>query len=353
MLVVKVLRSAVEPPRVTGTATRLAILCSCAATALVLIPAASGGAATSSRTVTQPTAVRAVAWRSGASGDGVASGAFGRWRGTPVTIGGTWNDTYAAQPAQSTLTMPTEWGRWRLDLDDAVGAIFKSRGESWRAAARGAYDQRWRRALQRMRSAWGSRPGTLFLRFAHEFNGDWTDWSVSGGEVRDFVTAWRRFRGLQRSIMPRARLVFCPNDGSATRQRLDWRKAFPGKQYVDVMGVDSYNQEPFVRSAAAFTRKSLARDRYGAPMGVEQHRRFAASVGLPLAVPEWSTNADAGDGAAFVRAFHNWMAAHAGTGAGSVLYEIQFNVGSYGGGRFRLFPSTRMPLAAAAYAAAF
>ena len=300
-----------------------------------------------------PTTPSPGVWKSGAAGNGVADGRFGTWRGTPVAIAGTWNDSYEAQTAQWSILPGAEFGAWSADIDIAVGAIYSDRGETWAAAAAGSYDARWSKALTAIKTAWGARTGTVHIRFAHEFNGEWVPWKVTGSTANDFVTAWKRFRALQLSIMPTAKLVFCPNDGSSKSLALDWRRAFPGAAHVDEMSVDSYNQYPFVNTSAAFTSKINAIDGYGAPVGIEKHRQFAASVGLPLAISEWNTNAAMGDADGFVRLFRDWVAANAGTGPGQVPYEIAFNVVSFGSGQFALFPSTSMPKAAASYVASF
>jgi hypothetical protein len=297
-----------------------------------------------------PVAVTAM---SGASGSGAADGTFAAWRGSPLQIGGTWNDSYDAQTAEWSVQPGAEWGSWNADLDVAVGAIYADRGETWAAAAGGAYDARWRTALTNLERAWGSRTGVLHIRFAHEFNGSWTPWAVTGATAPDFVASWKRFRALQKQILPTAMLVFCPNDGSSASQNLDWRKAFPGKAYVDEMSVDSYNQYPFVTTSAGFAAKITSVDSYGAPIGIEMHRRFAASVGLPLAISEWSSNSTMGDGAVFVREMHSWIEKNAGTGPGQVPYEIMFNVAGYNNGAFEMFPATAMPGAAAMYASLF
>jgi hypothetical protein len=119
------------------------------------------------------------------------------------------------------------------------------------------------------------------------------------------------------------------------------------------MGVDSYNQDPYVADRIRFAKKIYGRDGRGAPRGIERHRQYAASVGLPLVISEWNSNASLGDGATYMRLFRNWVASHAGNGAGRVPYEIVFNVPSYGSGQFGLYPRTKMPKAAAAYRAAF
>ncbi|MCY7396080.1 MAG: hypothetical protein LH468_08015 [Nocardioides sp.] len=295
-----------------------------------------------------PPAPSARQWMSGASGVGVASGDFGRWRGTPVPIAGTWNDNAESQVDQWTLQPGFEYGSWQGDVDVAVGAIFKDRGESWKAAATGAYDARWRSTLTNLTKAWGARPGTVYLRFAHEFNGDWYPWSVTRAEADDFRSAWRRFRALQRDLAPEQKLVFCPNSETTASSGLDWRDAFPGADQVDVLSVDYYNQYPFTTTAADFDRTVLSYDAAGAPRGLERFRQFAAAEGLPFAISEWSTNADMGDSPAFVTALRRWLTEHGGTGAGEVLYEIHFNA-DYGNGRFQLFPSTRQPSSTAAY----
>lgn len=270
-----------------------------------------------------------------------------------MTIGGTWNDSLDAQTAQWSVQPGAEWGSWNQDLDVAVGAIYASNGETWAKAATGAYDTRWTTALTNLKKAWGTRTGTLHIRFAHEFNGSWTPWTVTGATAADFVTSWKRFRAIQQQVLPNAKLVFCPNDGTSASQNLDWRTAFPGAAYVDEMSVDTYNQYPFVNTSAAFTSKANAVDSFGAPVGIERHRQFAASVGLPLAISEWSSNSSMGDGNVYINEMHNWLAAHAGTGAGQVPYDIFFNVANYNNGVFQIYPTTTMPTAANAYVTAF
>ncbi|MFC3686824.1 glycosyl hydrolase [Aquipuribacter hungaricus] len=289
-------------------------------------------------------------WRSGASGAGVPDGRFGRWRGRDVEIAGTWNDNLASQPYQWSVRPGFEYGSWQGDLDVAVGGIYKDRGETWAAAATGAYDARWRLTLTNLRQAWGSRPGTVYVRFAHEFNGEWYPWSVTGSETASFVAAWERFRAIQLEVAPRTKLVFCPNSETSGSNRLDWRRAFPGAEDVDVMAVDVYNQYPFVRTAQQFESAAARVDATGAPLGLEQHRRFAQSVGRPFAVAEWSSNGSMGDSPVFVAELHRWLSRHGGTGSGQVLYEIQFNVAEHDSGTFQLFPASRQPAAAAEYA---
>jgi hypothetical protein len=81
---------------------------------------------------------------------------------------------------------------------------------------------------------------------------------------------------------------------------------------------------------------------------MQRHQEFARSVGLPLAVSEWSNNVDHGDSAQFMRSMFDFFKANAGTGPGQILYDVQFNVDAEER-RWILFPVTRQPAAAASY----
>ena len=287
-------------------------------------------------------------WLSGASGDGVADGAFGTWRGTDVEIAGTWADSNEGQIELWPLT--GQYGDWNKPLEIAIGAI--DDGESWAEAATGAYNDRWAQSLTNMREAWGARTAPLFIRFAHEMNGDWYPWSVNSGNYQDFKVAWGQFRALQQQIFPESFLVFGLNEESVGSD-IDWRATFPGAAQVDVIGVDVYNGWPDIDSQAAWNESLTEVDGYGAPKGLQAHLDFARSVGLPLSVPEWGGRADHGDSPAFVAGMHSFFAANAGGGPGQVLYEIQFNVAHDDADSFRFFPSTNMPRSAEVYRSLF
>jgi hypothetical protein len=300
-------------------------------------------------------------WLSGASGDTAATGTYGAWRGTPLTIGGTWNDSPDAQVEEWSVCGGGAWSRWSGALDIAVGAIYHSRGETWAAAARGAYDARWTTALTKLRSCWGTRDASLlYLRFAHEMNLP-GEWSVRHGQEADFVAAIRRFSALRYAILPQAKIVLCPNDGTdGGLGGLDVRTLWPGRdsrgrQVANVYAVDSYNMYPHVTTAASFARKINGTYPNGMPLGLERHRELAQKLGVPFAVPEWSNDGDPADGGGggesplYVQLFRAWAAAHAGNvtrpAPGQLLYEVQFNVWP----QYALWPTTMQPRTAAAY----
>jgi hypothetical protein len=321
------------------------------------VPALAGQAAD------VPPGYPAHGWLSGAASDQAANGSFGVWRGSPVRIGGTWNDSYDAQLYEWSICDGESWSSWNQPLDIAVGGIYRSRGDSWAAAARGAYTARWTAALTRIRTCWGRRdPGLLYLRFAHEMNLP-SEWSVRGGEEADFVKAITVFSTLRYRIIPRAKIVLCTNDGTdGGLNGLDIRKLWPGRDshgrlVANVYATDSYNQYPHVTTVAGFTKKINGQYSSGIPLGIEKHRQLAARFGVPFAISEWGNNGDphsdggGGESPLYVQLFNAWARAHAGNvahpAAGQLLYEIHFNLWS----QFQLWPATLQPRTAAAYRA--
>ncbi len=318
-----------------------------------LIPAVS-------RTVAAPAPATTHRWLSGESGnDTVQDGSFAAWRGRAVDIGGTWAAT--ENPANQIAS-----ANWSISPGNAYAATPRMdyaaggplQGETWAQAAAGKFDSRWAQQLRTMRTAWGNRAaGNMYIRFAHEMNGNWYSWSVAPRDVANYITAWHRYYNLVQANFPGAKLVWCANAG--TMWNYDVRSLYPGDHYVDVVSVDAYNRDPWVNTAADFKNKINSLGSQGGPVGVESWRKFALSHGKPLAISEWSNasvniGGGGGDAPVFMQEFHKWLSANGGTGAGNVLYEVLFNVPGYGD-HYELFGKGRAsayePRAAAMYRA--
>ncbi len=83
---------------------------------------------------------------------------------------------------------------------------------------------------------WGS---SAYIRFAHEFNGDWYPWTSGGGTpAAAYVEAWRRLHDIFAvDQVDNVTWVWAPTVvGSGALN--DW---YPGDGYVDVLGIDGYN----------------------------------------------------------------------------------------------------------------
>lgn len=295
-------------------------------------------------------------WLSGVACSGFPDGPFSAWRGRSASITTNW--------ANDDLNMVNLWNMdvgfeshdWSGSMDLCIGS-FTGAGETWAQAASGAYDAMWTASLNKAKERWTriSR-GILYLRFAHEMNGNWFAWQVRDSEVADFRTAWQRFYSLKQSIFPEAQLVFSTNS-STSGFSYDWQTLWPGDAYVDVYSTDWYG---FAYKAAIVDGQLF--DAGGGPVGLEQHRQFAYNHGKPFAISEWGVSHDSystGDDANYIQYMFDFARANGGTEAGNLLYEVYFNLThGYENAQFQIFyPDDQShgnnPLSAARYKQTF
>lgn len=176
-----------------------------------------------------------------------------------------------------------------------------------RRIARGDHDgylDRWRSSLR----AWLAGPdgelGTgddrhLYLRLAHEPNGDWYPWAPIGGAgPGDYVRMWRT---VHRSLMSggvttdHVRWVWAVNHADAGDTRAE--DLYPGDRYVDWVGVDGFN---WGSSRPWSTWQSPAAVFDGM---VERLRDLAPH---PVCLPEYASSSETEDGHS-VRRKSRWI----------------------------------------------
>jgi Glycosyl hydrolase family 26 len=264
---------------------------------------------------------------SGASCIGAADGQFARWRSFNTAVHGNW----ATDGSTVSMEEGEEYGSWPGDLDFAPQYYLEdSGGFRWSACAKGDYDDRFREDLNSLKEIWGDRPGRLYYRFQHEFNGTWYPWSVAGDrQVDQFMQGWRRFGDVFHDVFggdDRFRLTWSPNAGVDSSPVSDIRNLYPGADYVDVIGIDYYDFFP-LESDDDWSAQLAAEDSGGGPIGIGRWREFAEEQGKPLALAEWGQQY--GDNPLFIEKIHDFLAEHAFSGgdsdAGKVIYEIYFN----------------------------
>jgi glycosyl hydrolase family 26 len=303
------------------------------------------------------------AWLSGQSEtDTTANGSFAAWRGRDVEICGSWAPIDTAGNAIDSPDWFIGPGGAYQNIpvcDWAIGAMITGAGETWASAASGSYDTRWRDQLLQLKASWGARAAAnMYIRFAHEFNGNWYPWTVTDANKANFITAWQRFYGLVQTHFPGAKTVWCPNPASSYTYTggTGIGGLYPGDAYVDVVATDWYNQWPHTTTAAA-AQVAAEQTQDGGPSGVESYRAFAEAHGKPFALGEWSNpgvdNGDGGGGGDAPEWFqwmHDWLVAHAGTGPGQVIYEVLLNIPSASSARFDVYPVDIQPLSSARYA---
>jgi hypothetical protein len=241
--------------------------------------------------------------------------AFERWLGRPVdgvlayTGHRDWAD-YAGSVGWATRLWST------LDRTVFWSVPLIPRRASLAAAAAGAYDKHYRAAAREL-ARFRPQDSVLYVRTAWEWNGDWFPWSVSRGQTATFIAAWRRFVDAFRSVSPRFRFDWCPSMG---RVPYAWEEAYPGDAYVDVIGIDIYDESVWSDIDDPAARFEHLRKR---PYGLNWLAAFAARKRRPISVAEWGVGGDgSGDNPLFVQRMQEWMMSH------PVVYHAYWNSNS-------------------------
>lgn len=175
------------------------------------------------------------------------------------------------------------WEPWQW-LGDAQYDRTRFTMASIAAGVHDDYLYRWADEL----AAWGS---PVYLRFAHEPNGDWYPWSRAGGTPPEvYVEAWRHVHDLFASkSVDNVKWVWAPNVAFGGSEPIE--PLYPGADYVDVVGVDGYNWgtarpwSTWVSPEQLFgnTLDALARIAPGKPVVVTE----VGSADMGGSKPEW------------------------------------------------------------------
>ncbi|HEU5426558.1 MAG TPA: glycosyl hydrolase [Actinocrinis sp.] len=162
-----------------------------------------------------------------------------------------------------------------------------------RRGAAGTYDAVFRTLAERLVSL-GS--GDAILIPAWEMNGvTYADRCAPDPEA--WKAYWRRVVTVIRSV-PGARFRF-DFDPSRGVDDIPWPQCYPGDAYVDIIGMDSYDQPP----------GSSFGDYVAQPYGLAAQVEFATAHHKPVSYPEWGLYRY-GDDSAFVSAMLAWIATH-------------------------------------------
>jgi hypothetical protein len=186
------------------------------------------------------------------------------------------------------------------------------------------------------RSILASRSGDsdpIYIRTGWELNLPGFPWSAIGKE-QDFIGAFREFVDSFRDVSGRFKFEWNINHSFGP----DPMKAYPGDNYVDVMGMDIYyNKGVHGNDAASAWNYAL-----NAPFGLKWFEATADAHGKPTAYSEWGV--DSNDGASYIRNMDAWFESH------DVVYQSYWNSAPNGIGKLT---DWHIPQASNAYRDAF
>jgi hypothetical protein len=188
------------------------------------------------------------------------------------------------------------------------------KGATLADAAKGVYNDHYKKAAEKL-AKWRPEEPVLYIRTGWEFNGGWFHYKAAG-HPQEFIGAWRQFVNTYRSVSKRFRFDWCPASGGWMAMKAE--DAYPGDEYVDVVGLDVYNQVRWQKIKDARERwKKIYLD---GPYGLIWHREFAKKHGKPMSYPEWGSGGnESGDDPYFVEQMHKWFLEN------HVLYATYWN----------------------------
>jgi len=268
--------------------------------------------------------------------------AFAAWRGAPVDVVVDW-------PARQTwddIVNPT-WifDAWKdTPYIKALGVAPVPEGDSsatMAGCAAGDYNDKW---VQFGQNFVNNGMGDSIIRLGWEFNGNWYKWG--GGDPATYAECWRQIVTTTRTVAPDLVWDWTVNRGVSAGMA-DASQAYPGDEYVDIVGIDSYDMWPGVNNDQTWE------EHYSGDFGLQYWANFAAEHGKKVSTPEWGVypgsaqaGHNGGDNALYIDKMIDFF-----TDMGADLaYEAYFNEdASYYAGA--IFEPTQNPNAADTYKA--
>lgn len=235
-----------------------------------------------------------------------AAQAFGSWRGNPVGVA-------VAYPARQTWADFTRadgfyrtWARQPYTKAFALPMFPEDAGATIGGCIAGSYDGYWRAFADAMNSTGLAAQGTI-IRLGWEFN-QTTQW----GTPAQFAACFRQIQATVAAIAPGLVWDWNVNRGpSAQMPGASVLQAYPGNQYVNIIGVDSYDDWPPANTSGGWQTQ------LNGPYGLNYWLSFAKAHGKLFSVPEWGVASgdlwpghEGGDDPAYVKDMYQFFAAN-------------------------------------------
>lgn len=231
---------------------------------------------------------------------------------------------------------------WAAGLwDDLDRRVFWSvplipEGATLEDAAQGTFNDHYVAAAQTL-ADYRPQDAELHVRTGWEFNGDWFPWAAQGKE-QAFIGAFRELVKSFRSVSNRFVFEWNVNIGDNTNDQMNPEAAYPGDEFVDIIGMDFYWNTQWDPADPEQAWASM-RDR---DYGLKWHQDFAQQHGKRTSYSEWGIMSDAA--APYIEQAKLWFDQH------DVVFHTYWNSDSSFSGKLS---SDQYPNAGAAYKAAF
>lgn len=185
------------------------------------------------------------------------------------------------------------------------------------------------------------------IRLGWEFNGTWYGSQDANTDPTNWVTCFQHESSALKAADSNVMIDFNASAGTPAwngSTPFDWRSVYPGDQYIDIIGLDVYDQGSSYPqgtdnnpSSVGGTAAALANEEanwnniVNEQGGLQDQVDFAALHNKKLSIPEWGVTSggydqqDGGDDPYYVQQMANWMTEH------GYYYESYFNLNASDG----------------------
>ena len=290
-----------------------------------------------------------LAWKSGVSFPNVdaysnaaanATSAFGTWRGKPVEVAVVWPQRGSWASFTRPSTFYANWAKQSYTKVITLPPFPANIGDTITGCIAGDYDSYWRTFAHTMENSHLAAEGSI-IRLGWEMN-EHTDW----GTPSQFAACWRNIVSTVNAIAPGLLWDWNVNRGpGGYMPGASILNAYPGNAYVNIVGVDSYDDWPPVNTSGGWQQQ------LNGPYGLNYWLSFAKNHGKMFSVPEWGVGEigtwnghSGGDDPSYIKDMYGFFTAN----SGNLEFESYFN-----GGGDSIYDPTQNPSSAAEYSRLF
>ena len=249
--------------------------------------------------------------------------AYSEWLGKPVTLAEAFeaSDTWDNIDGASWQLGPwSQWARAQSGRNLILGVpmLPGTANVSLAQCAAGQYDVRWTNLANEL-AYYGLH--WAYLRLGWEPDGGWYAWRAPQGQGNEanYAGCFRRVVQVMRNAQPANQWKFVWNPTTAWWDKSYLDAIWPGNEYVDVVGIDLYDQSwatgtyPYPSGCDASCRLARQQTAWGHHLWyLSTIRDFALAHGKPMAIPEWGAairpdGHGGGDNPFFVQRMHEFI----------------------------------------------
>ena len=263
-------------------------------------------------------------YRGAAPGGAPNTDAYSTWLGKNITLGQDFlpSDTWANITGPN--WMLSSWQTWvqaqpGRNLLLAVPMLPSGSGYSLESCASGTYDAYWATLATNLVN---HGLGSAYLRLGWEFDGRWYAWKAPQGSGLEasYAGCFRSIVDAMRNAQPQAAWQFVWNTATSFSSTTYLANTWPGSSYVDVIGVDLYDQSwaagsyPYPATCDSSCQQQCQASAWNSNVRyLNMIRDFAQNQQKPMSIPEWgatlrSDGHGGGDDPYYIQNMHDFIA---------------------------------------------